>query len=270
MTPSTSSPRHRGPQDLSSLLSDRDRAILAALRAHRLLSASHIERLLFTGHHASPIATRRRCQAVLRRLVDDELLARLDRRLGGHRAGSTGFVYRLTSRGFRAIGVRGKRARWEPSQRHLHHVLGCAEISVQLHEAARAGLTTGLQVTHEPDTWRRFIGRHGRSEILKPDLLAEFIDVEGWEVRWFIEIDRATEHLPTVIAKCQQYQHYWHSGQETRISTLFPRVLWSVPNQQRSDAIEAAIHRTSGLSGELFQTATTEQTLALLLGKQDI
>jgi hypothetical protein len=254
--------RLRGPKVLD--LSERDRAVLVAVDAHALLTSSQIERLLFTDRHSSVVATRRRCQAVLRRLVDVELIDRLHRRQGGHRAGSTGFTYRLTSKGRRAIGQPGRGARDEPSERQTLHVLACAELSVQLAEAERRDVLASLTITHEPNTWRRFVGPHGGTEILKPDLLIELVTTDGWELRWFVEVDRATEHLPTVIRKCTQYQRYWQSGAEPH--PIFPRVLWSVPDERRAAAIDAAIERTGGLTDDLFRVATTEQTVQVLRG----
>ncbi len=253
--------RRRGP--LAVDLSERDRALLVAVADHGLLTAGQVERLLFTDRHASPVATRRRCQAVLRRLVQDEFLVRLDRRLGGHRAGSAGFTYRLSTKGRRAIGGDGRGGRLEPSDRQRLHLLACSEVSVGINEAERLGRTRSASVTHEPVTWRRFVGQHGGLEVLKPDLLVELTTLDGWELRWFIEVDRNTEHLPTVLRKCSQYQRYWQSGAEDH--PVFPRVLWSVPDAQRRRSIESAVARTAGLSGDLFRVVTGEATTEALI-----
>ncbi len=254
--------RRRGPIRLD--LSDRDRAVLGEVGRHRLLTSGQIERLIFDGHHASPIATRRRCQSVLRRLVDGEYLNRLERRQGGHRAGSTGFTYQLTSRGRRAIGEEGRGGRREPTDRFVAHTIACAEVAVRLHEATRDGSARSLTVTTEPDTWRSFVGRHSQREILKPDLLVEVITDTRMELRWFVEVDRATEHLPTILRKCQQYQAYWRSGAEAH--PVFPRVLWSVPDQRRAERITRLLDRTTGFEPGLFVVATDEATTAVLIG----
>lgn len=254
--------RRRGPVRLD--LSDRDRAVLGEVGRYRLLTSGQIERLLFAGHHASPVATRRRCQSVLHRLVDGEYLDRLDRRQGGHRAGSTGFTYQLTSRGRRAIGKEGRGRRREPTERFVAHTIACAEVSVRLHEAARDGSVQRLAVTSEPDTWRGFVGRHGQREILKPDLLVEVVTETRMELRWFVEVDRASEHLPTILRKCQQYQAYWRSGAEAH--PVFPRVLWSVPDQRRAERISRLLDRTAGFEPGLFVVATAEATTAVLIG----
>lgn len=257
--------RRRGPVVLD--LSERDRAVLMAVDTHGLLTSGQLERLLFNDRHASPVATRRRCQAVLRRLSDLGLLERLHRRQGGHRAGSAGFTYRLSTQGRRATGHEGRGARQQPSEHQTLHLLACAEVSVQIREAERLGQIGSLTVTHEPETWRRFVGPHGSIEVIKPDLLAELVTSNGWELRWFIEVDRATEHLPTVIRKCSQYQRYWHTGAEPH--PVFPRVLWSVPDQGRADAITKAIARTPSLAADLFRVATADQTLRVLAGQDN-
>jgi hypothetical protein len=249
-------------------LSERDRTLVMAVDDHVLLTAGQIERLLFADRHASAVATRRRCQAVLRRLVDLELLDRLHRRQGGHRAGSEGFTYRVTTRGRRLLGQAGRGGREQPSERQVLHLLACAEISVQAVEAQRRGRVRSLSVTHEPHTWRRFVGPHGSLEVLKPDLLIELTTPDGWELRWFVEVDRATEHLPTVLRKCAQYDRYWRTGSEPH--QVFPRVLWSVPDERRAEAIDQAIGRTPSLTADLFRVATTDETLAALKGGTDI
>jgi hypothetical protein len=254
--------RRRGPLSLD--LSDRDRAVLVAVSDHTLLTSGQIERLLFTDRHASAVATRRRCQAVLRRLVDLELLDRLHRRQGGHRAGSAGFTYRLTTRGHRALSHGNRGTRESPTERQVLHLLACAEVSIQVAEAQRAGRLSSVTVTHEPETWRRFTGLHAGLEVLKPDLQLDLTTTDGWELRWFVEVDLATEHLPTVLKKSAQYQRYWQTGTEPH--PVFPRVLWSVPDDTRAAAIETAIGRTSSLTNDLFQVATAERTLTALLG----
>ena len=98
-------------------------------------------------------------------------------------------------------------------------------------------------------------------ETLRPDLLVELTTTDGWELRWFIEVDRGTEHLPTVVRKCQAYERYWRSGREADHHEVFPRVLWSVPDQKRADAISGAIGRTRNLTVDLFRLTTATETV---------
>ncbi len=136
---------------------------------------------------------------------------------------------------------------------------------MRLHEATRDGHAEQLRITAEPDSWRSFVGHHGQREILKPDLLVEAVTEQRLELRWFVEVDRATEHLPTILRKCQQYQAYWRSGAEPH--PVFPRVLWSVPDKRRADRIERLLAGAKGFESGLFVVATDEATTAVLLGR---
>ena len=138
------------------------------------------------------------------------------------------------------------------------------EVHVDLLVAQRAGVICELRVTHEPTTWRRFAASSG-VQTLKPDLLVELVNREGWELRWFVEVDRATEHLPAVIRKCLAYQGYWRSGAETRVHDVFPRVLWSVPDERRRQAIEGALGRSQQIDGDLFVVGTADSSVERII-----
>ena len=106
-------------------------------------------------------------------------------------------------------------------------------------------------------------------ETLRPDLLVEVSTTDGWELRWFVEVDRGTEHLPTVIRKCQTYERYWRSGREADHHEVFPRVLWSVPTERRADAVRAAIAGTRLLTTELYEVAVAAETTAVITNNND-
>lgn len=200
---------------------------------------------------------------MLARLHHDGYLLRLQRRLGGVRAGSSSWLYQLGTKGKRVLELPGRGRTWEPGARFVDHALAVTEVHLQLAEAERWGELSGLAVAHEPGIWRRF-NTASRIETLKPDLLVELTDPSGWELRWFVEIDRATEHLPTVVGKCLVYERYWRSGAEQRHHEVFPRVLWSVPDRKRADAVSSAIARTRGLTQDLFRVAVTGDTVRAL------
>src|SRR5207302_5513936 len=98
----------RGLTQLRQRLSERDLAILRSVADHRFLTARQVEALHFADH-ATQLAAARVCRRVLARLIDQRLLARLQRRFGGVRAGSASFVYALGPVGGRLI--EGKRLR---------------------------------------------------------------------------------------------------------------------------------------------------------------
>ena len=235
----------------------------------RVLTGRQIECRWFRTPDVSRIGATRRTQRVLRRLHEQRRIERLARRHGGVRGGSGSFTYWLAPLGRRAIGATGRGTFRPPSERFVDHCIAVAEIAVGLHEAQEDGRICDLLVATEPDNWRRFQTASGIAT-LKPDLLAEFSTSDGWELRWFIEADRGTEHLPTVLTKCGLYERYWRSGTEDRHHEVFPRIAWSVPDQRRADQITAAIGRTRTLSADLFRTATADQTVSLLATNQPI
>ena len=122
----------KGLEQLRERLSGRDLAIIGQVADLRLMSARQIEAVHFPAseHDSQPAAARAR-QRVLGRLVRDRLLIRLERRIGGVRAGSAGFVFAVGPVGYRllAAGGRGGGFRSRP----------VAFSITRLHSAARRG-----------------------------------------------------------------------------------------------------------------------------------
>lgn len=264
-----SGPR-RGRLQLARLaddLSERDLAILRSVSHLRLASARQIERLHFpVPHvHASAVSAARTARRTLERLVRDRMLLRLERRIGGVRAGSASFVYAIGPVGERIVGLDGPRRRFrEPSAMFVDHTLAVAELFTRLHEAAQNGLVELDAVQAEPHCWRQFSGLSGRST-LKPDLFVA-VGSGGYELRWFVEVDRGTEHRPAILRKCRVYQSYYQSGQEQQRHGVFPRVLWVIPDSSRQRFIRRTIQRASDLTPELFVVTTDEAAVAVLAG----
>lgn len=244
-------------------LSDRDLELLRFVFYVGIADARQLERFAFPPGPGSKITAARRARRTLARLVDLGLLNRLERRIGGVRAGSSGYLYQVSTKGRRALGLPGRVRGFEPGARFVDHALAVAEVHVQLVEAQRDGRVATLTVCHEREAWRRFTTTAG-VETLRPDLLVEVGTNDGWELRWFIEVDRGTEHLPTVVRKCQSYERYWRSGRETQHHEVFPKVLWSVPDDRRAEAIRRAIQGTRLLTDELYEVALAADTAAVI------
>ena len=64
----------------------------------------------------------------------------------------------------------------------------------------------------------------GGSVDLRPDLFVR-IAAGDLELRWFIEVDRGTEHLPAVMRKSTAYDRYYRGGVEQEKHGVFPRVM---------------------------------------------
>jgi hypothetical protein len=254
-----------GLQHLWRSLSERDLAILASVGACRLLTAQQIQRWHFPAdaRHHTRAGAERVARRVLARLVQYRLLARLQRRIGGVRAGSAGYVYALGPVGHRLMDDGGPRQRTrEPSPQFVDHTLAVAEVVVSLAEADRAAAMELLEWQPEPQCWRRFQTTAG-VETLKPDLRLTLADDEQ-EYHWFVEVDRGTAHLPTLLGKCARYAAYYQTGQEQAAEGVFPRVAW-LTTAERAEQLPAAIANDTRLPQAVFVVAAEDNWRELLL-----
>jgi hypothetical protein len=265
-----SGPR-KGRRQLATLqgeLSARDKAVLQSVSQLRLVTTRQLERLHFVvgSPHATALTAARTARRTLERLVRRRLLIRLERRIGGIRAGSASFIYALGPVGERVLAEPGPRRRFrEPSALFLAHTLAASELYVRLHEAARAHELALLgDILTEPRCWRSIITAGDRS-LLKPDLFV-ITGTDDFEFRWFVEVDLGTEHAPAIQRKCQQYEAYYQSGVEQAEHGVFPRVLWVALDDQRAAQLRSAIERGNDLTAELFIVTTEDQAVRVLGG----
>jgi Replication-relaxation len=240
-------------------------AIIRQVAELRLMSARQIQAIHFPEHeHDNQQAATRARQRVLERLTRERLLVSLDRRIGGVRAGSAGMVLALGPIGQRVLRASGPRLRsYEPGYRFVDHTLATAQLVVDLTVAARRGLLDLLVCEAEPRCWRQFSGVGGR-QVLRPDAFV-VLGSGAYELRWFIEVDRASESLPVIVRKCRLYVDYYQSGTEQAAhGGVFPRVCWSVPDESRAERLRRAIARERGLPVGLFVVTTSEQVVMTL------
>lgn len=253
-------------------LSERDVAILASLRAHRLLRTAHVRRLHFGVGHATVGAATGAAMRVLTRLESHGLVSRLERRIGGVRAGSSGIVWQLGATGERLLramhGERRRRRYTEPSAAFTAHTLATADLAVTLREAADRHEIELLDLQTEPACWRSVVGPTGAVEWLKPDLYA-VTATSDYEDHWFLEADLATEHPPVVVRKAKVYQRYAATGVYQTRHGLFPAVIWVVPDRARRDALQTALAADHTLQQELFSIVTAADVHALITEQPD-
>jgi hypothetical protein len=265
--------RSRGPglsglTDLGRSLSERDGLVLDLVAAHRFMTTRHLESFCFQDHTTS-LSAARSCRRVLARLEAWGLLDRPIRRVGGLHAGSASSIWMLTSTGQRlrnlraGIGAIG-RVR-EPGERFIAHYLAIADTHLALVTAERAGRLKLSEVQIEPASWRHYSGLGGNREVLKPDLFV-ITSTSEYDDHWFIEVDRATESIPTLLTQCQQYERYRRQGTEVDDRGVFPLVLWIVPDERRATKLRTAIDTTRGLDRELHRIATPETFLDVAIG----
>jgi len=245
-------------------LTERDLALASQVAELRLLSGRQIEALYFPQElHANPEAAARHCRRVLSRLVRERVLVRLERRVGGVRAGSASFVYALGPVGQRLLDEqRSRPRRYEPSAAFVDHQLAVSQLVVDLTIAGRRGRLEILTTEGEPACWRT-LPAIGRS-VLRPDLFIA-IGAADLEYRWFIEVDRGTHHRPALVRKAQLYESYYRSGIEQATDEVFPRVAWITPDAARAARLREAFGGGE-LSEGLMLVTTSDKAIDVLSG----
>lgn len=251
-------------------LSERDLAVVRTVATCRLASSRQLERLHFEA--SSDLSRARTSRRVLRRLADARLLTRLERRVGGIRAGSAGQVYGLGPVGHRLLADQATRAGSgarprlrEPSPTFLHHTLAITELLVEVTEGCQPSGARLVGLEAEPACWRPFATSFGIQH-LRPDLGLDLRLGDGDELHWFVEVDRGTEHLPAVMRKGRQYLAYYQAGiEQAGLDGLFPAVLFSCIDQPRAKKLRAGLHLLPGVPEGLFTVVSAEQAAAVLL-----
>ena len=256
---------------LSERLSERDLEIVATLDKLRCATASQLERLHRSD--SNPIANARQIRRILQKLVRLRVLTRLDRRIGGVRAGSSAYVYALDVAGQRVASASGPaggfrlRRPWTPGYSFIAHRLAISELYVELVEAERSGSCELLAYDAEPLSWRRFPGPHGGYLTLKPDAFVR-LGLGEFEDSYFVEIDRGTESLPAVARKLLAYRRHWQSGREQARLGVYPRVLIVVDAAARREAIKDVVRRQPADAQPLFEVLLTDAALSTLTARE--
>jgi hypothetical protein len=248
--------------ELAEGLTSRDWAILHSIADHRFLTTRQLGVLHFSAH-ASPASASRSCRRVLERLRKMRMIRSLQRRIGGVRAGSAGYVWTTAAVGRRLLDTAAdipSRRHQEPSERFLRHALAIADTHLALLEADRRGDLELVSVDLEPTCWRPYMAAGGQRAVLQPDL-AITTGAGEYEDAWFIEVDLGSEHIPTLIRKCQQYETYRRTGIEQQRFGSLPWVLWLLSSEHRVETFTAALSHARVLDDELFRVVTPAQLL---------
>jgi Replication-relaxation len=257
---------------LRDRLTDRDIALLRDVDRFRLLTTRQIQRLHFDHAHPTPLASARSCNRTLARLRDLSVLRALQRRIGGARSGSAGFVWYIGPAGDRVLQAlsagapKGRRNYREPSRHFTEHTLAVADLAIQAIEAGRRGEFEVLDLRTEPGSWQQSLSRFGITQTLKPDLLLVTASGE-YEHHWFVEADLDSEHLPVIMRQCAAYESFRATGRYQAQNGLFPAVLWVTPAPARAAAIRAAVAATAALDPALFRACAAGEYLAVVTGR---
>jgi hypothetical protein len=258
---------------LALSLSARERELVQLVARLRLMTHAQVAALLTPeGHAVSAASSARSARRILARLSAYGVLARLERRVGGVRAGSSGYVYYLGPVGQRLLAywegrglVRG-RFRPEPGGRYVRHRLAVSELYVQLRVADREGELDLLAFDPEPDCWRRFSDGFGGPVVLKPDAFVR-VGVGAYEDRCFVEVDLGTESRSVIADKLRRYLDYFRGGHEQAAHGVFPRVVWLTNSEARRAALVGVLGRLPAEHWSMFTVAMLDGALEVLSGQ---
>jgi hypothetical protein len=265
----TGTTRDRRLASLATTLSGRDLAIVGDVARLRFLTAGQLARLHFSAI-PKPLTRIRRVQRTLGRLVEQGLLIRRQRRVGGSRSGSAGFTYAPGAEGIRLAsylaggGIPRPRVA-EPGTSFIDHTVAVNEVYVELVEAERTGAIELLDYQAEPDCWRTFLDPIGRELHLRPDAFVA-LGIAELEQRSFVEVDRGTEGSAALRRKLGTYVDYWRSNAEQQRHGVFPRVVWQVGERRRAGVLQALIEELPAAAHQLFVVALAAGRLRRLAG----
>lgn len=218
------------------------------------------------SQHARELA----CWRMLHRLHDHGLIARLSRRVGGLTGGSTPSLWYLTNAGIKLARQNSQtrkpstriRSSEPPAFSTLNHKLMIVETYVQLNQLQQDGQLDTLEYQPEPACWRQYLTYGGSMNTLKPDAWAHTIAHDSpYEWYWFLEIDMSTENLATINRKADVYEAFRHTGTEQQHSSVFPKVIWIVPDQTREHQLNQLFDNNHFAAGH--QALTLDEYAAL-------
>ena len=259
--------------ELADRLPSRERQILETVERFRLLRADQVRRLCFS-EIKSETGSARLCRRALANLVEEGLLRRLERRVGGARAGSSGHLYVTTAAGKRLLaywsgtGIASNRGVHEPGSAFASHTLAIADFYVSLVEANRSGEFELLGFETEPACWRAYTTALGAQATLKPDALVRLARGD-YEFVSFAEIDCGTEGRGALLKKAYAFLYYFRSGREQADEGVFPRIVWIAPEQARVEFMAGLFAELPEEARRLFVAVQSDDAVATLAGGEE-
>jgi len=249
---------------LAETLTEREWQVMEMVNRLRLVTGLQLERVIFadlTGKSRSVVRWR-----VLKRLVDCRVLAPLARRVGGSLRGSAQLAYALDVVGERLLRLRRNLRQDEervrraavPGERFVRHTLAVSELYVALAEQARMGDLRVDDFRAEPAAW----WPNGVGGWMKPDAYVS-LSTEEVTDHWWVEVDLATEAVPTLRGKFLAYVDFANQGQ-LGPADIVPRVLVTVPSEGRQEVIRQVVSSLPAPAEELFRVVLQADSAATL------
>ncbi len=253
---------------LAGELSERDRAMTETVARLRLVSCKQLE-VLFFAEVARTSSRARLARRACARLVEHGVLGRLERRVGGVRAGAAGHVYYAAPAGLRLVaywqgeGLRRPRARYEPTRAFVRHAIGVSDLYVRLVVADREDDALKL-LAFESEPAQVFVGPGGARSVLRPDAFARLgVGADhASELHAFLELDLGSEGRQVLARKCRAYIAAWRSG----IAPVFPMTIWVATTERRAEVLREVCASMPPETWKLFAVTTPERLIDLLAG----
>ena len=246
-------------QQIEAQLTDRDQAIIHILGEVTVASSVQLERLHFDT--LKPSSRTRQRNAVLKRLTKQGVLARLPRRIGGVRAGSSGHIYALDILGQKLVGRTKTRRPPNAGWPYLAHALAVTDVLVQATEAQRLGQLNLTRFVSEPRCWNLIEGQ----QPLRPDAVISVRPTIGnWIDHWAVEVDRATERPVRIRRKLLTYLEAFNTGSTLHGTAVFPKILFSVPDEDRLHEVLRVVDKLPFDATELVVPVLHDEVGALL------
>lgn len=271
--------RARKPPNM--VLMPRDKRILRAVHAYRMLTREQIERLLFQPEHGQDHCTKTsKARLRLKLLYHHQYLERVPMPVGN---GTWAWqpVYRLAAKGAQCLAAdlgmkakdlqywgkgvdRNKRAT-EVTPLFLSHALKVNDVHVAL---ALASQQNGFQVEKWVDDgqlksqeWKDYVAvvERGRQRIVGVIPDAYFVlHLGDRRAHFLLELDRATMTNTRWSTRIRAYLSYVRSGKYTeRYGTRSLRILTVTTTEQRLRNLQNTTRKAGG--GDLFWFTTLDQ-----------
>lgn len=219
------------------MLSPRDEAVVELVGRFRQMTTSQIRPVLF-----GEVSSQTPLDRTLKRLVDHQYLARLERAVGGWAAGSGPYVYQLGREGWRHLGRDGQ---YWPYRSVSLHTLDIAALFVTLKGAERRGELVVLSYEPEPACHLK-----QGAVLLTPDAKLDVgLPVQRQRVGAFLELDRGTERARQIQGKCLRYWEAYQGWPDQ----VFPLVVFVVPDERRATEIARSISQLPQAARPLFR-----------------
>jgi hypothetical protein len=223
-------------------ITSRDLQIIAFVSRFGQVTLKHIEAHFFAGHRSNTSV-----KVVLRRLVSQKLLVRVERRtVGGARGGSGQYVYQLGYAGWRMSDTKDA---YSQARTVNYHSLAIAEVFTSIHRAeSDAVQIVRYEVDEESSIKINYIP-------INPDMYLE-LRLGAVERRVWVEVDLGTERPKQLKDKLIRYHDAWLNAPDKW--NPFPMVVWVLPDEKRKAELESLIAQQPKESQPMYRTATFE------------